>query len=405
MATRQETTSSRESLEQRLRQAIWDGEMPPGSTAPSVSAIAHHYGVTRYLAHQAVVNLTREGLFYSVPNIGTFVGAHTGEQKAEFWILNDLKEHHRPLRRRMRWSGAEEALAAQGATVVLQSVDELLAELKNPKFSPENVGGIIDLASRTRRDFWGTPLVNGWQPPRVRFALSGEILDDDAPFDSVSFDDFAGGQLAARHLKSLGHRQIAFVGLHQTPFSARESWASWSCERANGWASVLDDENAVSELLFSPAPTIEGHEEYDFSALDGHFEDVAAQIAARTEISALVAANDAVASALMHNWEKSGFSRRNWPAIVSFDGDTDLGETALSMLRLPWHELSRAAADLLWGRRCGQISGEPIHRRIAIKLIPRRSCRAGWLPLPAQSHASSGFDSLSSPSQNVRATL
>jgi DNA-binding LacI/PurR family transcriptional regulator len=73
-----------------------------------------------------------------------------------------------------------------------------------------------------------------------------------------------------------------------------------------------------------------------------------------------------------------GVPREKWPAIVGFDNLTSAQGQVLTSLRLPQEELGRTAADLLWERRHGLLTGPPVHRRAHMSLLPRLSCRTGW---------------------------
>jgi DNA-binding LacI/PurR family transcriptional regulator len=98
----------------------------------------------------------------------------------------------------------------------------------------------------------------------------------------------------------------------------------------------------------------------------------------RTGATAVVAANDRVALGLLRALRESSLPEYQWPSIVGFDDDPELAAHLVTSLRLPWDELGRAAADLLWERSRGQLEGAATHRRVPMRLIPRLTCRKDW---------------------------
>jgi DNA-binding LacI/PurR family transcriptional regulator len=74
------------------------------------------------------------------------------------------------------------------------------------------------------------------------------------------------------------------------------------------------------------------------------------------------------------------------PAIVGFDSELarrqELSLHLLTAMRLPWDEIGRQAANLLWERSRGTLTGLPQRRLARMSLIPRLSCRADWMRAP-----------------------
>ena len=96
------------------------------------------------------------------------------------------------------------------------------------------------------------------------------------------------------------------------------------------------------------------------------------------EVTAVVAANDASAASLLALLEREEVPEARWPALVGFDADPGAGRHWFTSLRLPWDELGRHAADLLWERAQGALPPNPQHREVAMRLIPRLSSRPQW---------------------------
>ncbi|MEU6999922.1 winged helix-turn-helix domain-containing protein [Nonomuraea sp. NPDC046570] len=58
-----------------LRQRIESGEYRPGVPLPSETAIGQEFGIARGTARKIIAALREEGLIYTVPQIGSFVGS------------------------------------------------------------------------------------------------------------------------------------------------------------------------------------------------------------------------------------------------------------------------------------------------------------------------------------------
>jgi DNA-binding LacI/PurR family transcriptional regulator len=223
----------------------------------------------------------------------------------------------------------------------------------------------------------------GYGTPELRQAWG---LPDDVPIahffghavepertDVVSFDDIAGGRMATQHLLDLGHRTIAYLGLHTADFDSK--W-SWSQERMNGWSEVLQAAGLPTEGLAYIAERVPTFNDQECVAAGAEIAERG--LAARRDVTAVVACNDVAALGLIEALNRAGVPKDEWPAIVGFDDLPLAGGRLLTSLRLPYDDVGRAAARLLWQRRHGLLFGPPVHERVPMKLLPRLSSKAGW---------------------------
>ena len=246
--------------------------------------------------------------------------------------------------------------------------------------------GAFELASSPQYDSCAVPRV-----VYDEFAhLRAEPMPVGAP-DSVAFDNEDGGVQATQHLMLNGHTRIAFLGLHGV---ALTTWPQWSRERQAGWQRALEQEGLADESLAFTVPDAlaqpPGAEDADAEGahpLDHErvYHDLAAQSSAPLlerlnvdNISAVVAANDCAARVLIEQLRAREVPLQRWPAIVGFDNELASRDQLMSSLYLPWDELGRAAASLLWERAHGQLKGVPIHREVRARLIPRLTCNTNW---------------------------
>ncbi len=107
------------------------------------------------------------------------------------------------------------------------------------------------------------------------------------------------------------------------------------------------------------------------------------------EVTAVVVVNSIATQALLQALREAGRSPSTWPAIVSFDSEIMSREysamNVVSALRLPWEQIGREAATVLWERSQGRLSGPAQQRLVPMNLIPRLSCRQEWHRAPGAS--------------------
>jgi LacI family transcriptional regulator len=105
---------------------------------------------------------------------------------------------------------------------------------------------------------------------------------------------------------------------------------------------------------------------------------IAEQVVSEPDITAVVAANDLAALGLLDALQQAHIPLEQWPAVVGFDNLPAAQGQVLTSLHLPAEGIARAAADILWERRNGVLTGVPVHRHVAMSLLPRLTSRAGW---------------------------
>jgi DNA-binding LacI/PurR family transcriptional regulator len=154
----------------------------------------------------------------------------------------------------------------------------------------------------------------------------------DVPFPAVAVDHRAGAERAVRHLLSLGHETV----LH---LAGPADWVDAS-GRADGWRAAL--EAAGREVPDAPTG--------DWSARSGY--EIGRQIAAEPEVTAVFAANDAMALGLLRALREAG---RDVPGEVSVVGFDDVPEAAyfpppLTTVRQNFAEVGRRAFAQLLNR-------------------------------------------------------
>ncbi len=62
-----------------IRRRIADGTYAPGSPLPSEYRMSEEFGIARTTVRKVIAALRADGLVYTVPNMGTFVGPPPGD--------------------------------------------------------------------------------------------------------------------------------------------------------------------------------------------------------------------------------------------------------------------------------------------------------------------------------------
>ncbi|WP_235565496.1 LacI family DNA-binding transcriptional regulator [Microbacterium sp. Root166] len=170
-------------------------------------------------------------------------------------------------------------------------------------------------------------------------AVLVDAVDDTGQLPSVSFDDVAGGRLAAEHLLATGRRRLAFVGAREEVRQVRER-----LEGAR--AAVAACPGATLEPIWTTRTTSERGRAFG--------EELAGRDPS-TRPNGLVASNDHLAIGLVHGLISGGMRVPDDVAVVGYD-DIEFAAIAavpLTSVRQPARTMGRTAAELLIARIAG----------------------------------------------------
>jgi LacI family transcriptional regulator len=222
--------------------------------------------------------------------------------------------------------GAEDEAFRLGYSVLVcntdNDVDKELAYLKTLR--NKRMDGLIIATGSTPSN-----VVEDLMGDNIRVtAVSREIPD--VSVATVMVDNFLGGYMAAQHLLSLGHHDIAFITEPLTIGSSRE--------RLRGFETALRAEAPEARLYLS--------EDCGFGIQTG--TRIATEFITNYPISAIFAANDQLAVGAMQACHQLGRRVPDDISIVGFD-DTVLAKIVhppLTTIVQPMYELGRRAASL-----------------------------------------------------------
>ena len=381
MATRQETQNKRRKMREAIIESRRSGKMQDGDLLPNIRDLARKYGLSVNLASEVVQSLVAEGVLHARPGAGTIVGNPRPTNPGTYLFLlpegvtsDFVASSHIGVMQR----NFEVAIAQLGGACLILDAGEARGYAAAGQLPL--VAGIF---ATNAASFDGLAIA---EVPRVCFG-GPELLKKDsdaANFDVVHFDDKSGGGQATRHLLAAGHEKVAYLALHAP--DELEKFA-WSAEREQGWREAMTAAgHSCRGLAFHPAQTPALRLENKGTPLSGAEQIEAAREAAAPlsamirarKATAVVAANLFAARALFAVLEEDRIAPELWPAVVCFDGFDGLDNHVVSAVNLPWDEVGKAGAQLLWERNVGRLRGASEVRLVPMQLIPRLTCRPDW---------------------------
>jgi LacI family transcriptional regulator len=258
-------------------------------------------------------------------------------------------------------TGFEDRIAQLGGHTLVLTPAEARAHRENDDLPP--LSGVFEFEQMRAARIFDLPGV-----PSVCFGDGAGHADSS---DHINFDDVGGGAMATRFLWQNGHRRIAFLGLHGT---GEAGMCPWSLRRETGWRQAMEQAGEITKgLAFHPArPSGLAQDEQIATG-----RAMAQTIIGRKDISAAIVANSLTLKGVLEAFQASSWPARDWPALLCFDAP-GTGNTFVTHLRLPWEDIGREAAQVLWERHTGRLMGEPVRRLTPMRLVPRLSCRPDW---------------------------
>lgn len=368
MQTRSKTDLKREQLKNTLRERCRVGALVAGEMVPGVRDLASEFSLSRDVVAESLRDLVTEGVLYTVPRVGTFVGRPVGTGEQTYLMVYGPRPLQSATGQLVKMAFEDRISELGGVPMVLEILTALQLE-KSGKLPP--IAGVLDYSVEEENGSQWLKHTRSPHLPRVRFGVWPMVHPHT---DFVTFDDVKGGRQATQHLQERGYEKIAFLGFH--PLESDSSRWHWSRDREQGWRSAMEKQGLDCTGLAFYA------QEYvvveDNAGVERVMQAPVDALIARGDIEAVVAANDAVAHCLLNGLNRHNVAQDKWPAIVGFDSSAEVSAQLLTSLRMPWTEVGRATADLLWNRVNVQLDRKPEVRRFPMRLVTRLSCRPNW---------------------------
>jgi LacI family transcriptional regulator len=221
------------------------------------------------------------------------------------------------------------------------------------------------LASLTRRDRAdGLLVVSLPAPPAeidrlLRAGMPIVALDTRAPgVPAVVTDDVEGGRIATRHLLSLGHERIAFIGdALDNPF---------------GFTSSPDRERGYRQSLVEAGLPVVGDLVRHGPHVRADARDLTDQLLAlRSRPTAVFAASDTQALGVLEAARAAGLDVPRDLSVVGFDDVEVSSYAGLTTVRQPLFESGRLAVELLLAAVAGDHPPPPDVNELDLELVVR----------------------------------
>lgn len=168
------------------------------------------------------------------------------------------------------------------------------------------------------------------------------------PVDGVLFDGEFGSQTVTEHLIELGHSNIVFVAMSA---ESKEETRDWVTERVRGFLRALQLSGIEPPMrLDEPSVVRATNRLFQADSMpDGadNWAGVARRIAADRSITAIVAANDETALALINELAKLGIRAPDDISIVGFDNLLAGATMDLTTVQIPIEQMCEAACELM----------------------------------------------------------
>lgn len=237
--------------------------------------------------------------------------------------------------------------------------DLILFNVESPVHRDEH------LASLTRRDRADGLLVVSLPPipaEMTRLTKAGMpvvLLDTRSPgLPTVITDDVEGGRIATRHLLSLGHERIGFLGDDpDNPFGFTSSADREAGYRQSLAAAGID----VDEDLVRHGPHVRDHARRLTEQL----------LANRRPPTAVFAASDSQALGVLEAARAGGLGVPGDLSVVGFDDIEVSGYAGLTTVRQPLFESGRKAVELLLEAVAGDHPPPPDIHELGLELVVR----------------------------------
>lgn len=252
--------------------------------------------------------------------------------------------------------GVEDAAQSRGYSVVLCNTDENTA--KQLRYLDVVISQRVDGVVVAPYDSHPQNLAKLQQRNIPTVVIDRRV--DGPAIDSVNGDSLSGACALVRHLIRLGHRRIAII--------SGPTNTSTADDRVTGYCIAL----AEAGLPLDPALIKRG----EYRLASGEFLTHELLQTVQPAPTAIFAANNAIAIGVLGALEKRGLRVPLDMAVVCFD---DLPDTSrlfpfLTVVVQPAYEMGVHAAQLLLSRLEAEVSLQPRHVILPVRLIVRRSC-------------------------------
>ncbi len=203
-------------VEDHLRRQIRDGELSVGSKLPSMRHLSQTMGCSLGIVQMAINTLTAEGYLRSLPRQGVFVAEPPNRKRDIALVLPSVSLE--PMGAIIR--GVRKGLVGTDLHLLIQASDNDFDDQVHllDHLDKDYLAGVIICP----------PTANEYVKPLQKFASSGipcvqaTFRLDGLDMNTVCWDGFESGRMAAQHIISKGHTKIGLVGFNSDSRTAKD---------------------------------------------------------------------------------------------------------------------------------------------------------------------------------------
>ena len=340
-----------------LRKTLVRGDHAPGAQFSSEHELARLYGLSRVTVRRATELLVTEGVLERRPGKGLYVRDKGSPATTMVKVIVGNLAWE-PSVRVAR--GVQQVAKKHGIEVQVSdahgSQEENVDQLLN--LPGNGADGAVLMALHT----------SAFNEAVVRIKSTGfplVVVDDrlrEVDVVSVAADNYQGGYLAGRHLMTLGHSHMAFIG---------DCSASTVHDRLDGFRDAL----AEGGIALPRTCVLDITPDDRFASWDESVSHKAKALLEREKRpSAIFCSCDAVARACYRACSALGLPVPSEVSLVGFDDDP-LAEwltPALTTVRQPFTEMGQKAMELLLKQLTKNVV-EPENLLLPVQWVPRSS--------------------------------
>ncbi|MFE4634485.1 substrate-binding domain-containing protein [Streptomyces sp. NPDC056773] len=344
---------------EKLRQRIADEGWPLGTRLPTEPELAESYAVGLNTVRRAVRILVDEGIVVRRQGSGTYVaGLPLTPRRRLLGVLVPSTSYYYP----RVIEGIERAATAVGAGVILASSENRLSleQEQTRRLLDNGVDGLILVPNLNLADD-PQAHVDALRRLPVPYVLVERRPPAPTPDDPTSYvvTHHSGGVFAAiRHLVSLGHTRIGYLGRLRT-----------------GTAAVITEGYALATATLGTQPVPEAvvqHTEWTSREIHDY-----ATTCRERGITAVFCHGDRDAALLLSHARQLGMRVPEDLAVVAYDDDiAEFGDPALTAVAPPKSEVGALAAEFLLQRLDRGPDTPPRRIELQPRLVVRASCGA-----------------------------
>jgi DNA-binding LacI/PurR family transcriptional regulator len=328
---------SQDEVEEIIRHDLAEGHYAANTLLPSYRKLANQYGVTVSLIRRVIDQLEHEGIVSRQGGRGVFARGtviHAGVQGRK--TLECVSVVGVPDLEHVAagyLQGYTQALEGRGIRMRFLDNEELIVSPESLVAEEHSTGnhGVIMIRPRSMLMQW----LDRRQIPYVVQAYARYDSRELPPHHRVFVNKTQGGCMAAEHLMSLGHQCLGFVGHMSDPKDAV------GCRVFDGFKAALN----CAGMETIPDWLLEVNSDFS-AAIVGPAVEYLRQSDRPT---AIVAANDAAAIAVLHAAESVGIRVPEDLSVMGFNDQREAKRTTppLSTIAVPRRSLARTAMELV----------------------------------------------------------